>query len=89
MRSTVDAVRTTLDIDDRVLALARGRARAQGTSIGRALSDLVLLAHEAAGDGAGGGAATSATDQDFPVLPAVPGHVITDAMVEAALTEDD
>lgn len=30
-----------------------------------------------------------AHDGEFPMLPAVPGHVITDAMVETALTEDD
>ena len=42
-------MRTTLEIDDRVLAVARERARREGVSLGRAVSDLALR-------GAGGGA---------------------------------
>ncbi|WP_273167643.1 DUF2191 domain-containing protein [Actinomyces israelii] len=41
-------MRTTLEIDDRVLAVARERARREGVSLGRAVSDLALR-------GAGGG----------------------------------
>lgn len=76
-------MRTTLDIDDRVLALARSRARAAGTSIGRALSELALQGLAAT---EGESVSPSGT---FPMLPAVPGHVITDAMVEQALADDD
>ena len=35
-------MRTTLEIDDRVLSLARERARREGVSLGRAVSDLAL-----------------------------------------------
>lgn len=82
--TTVVAVRTTLDIDDRVLALARSRARSAGVSIGRALSDLALRGYEAAEEQAG----DPPSRGTFPVLPAVPGHLITDEMVDAALAED-
>lgn len=79
----LEGVRTTLDIDDRVLAAARSRARARGISIGRAVSELALIGYETE-------EARAAIDVDagFPVLPDVPGHVITDRMVEQALAED-
>lgn len=73
-------MRTTLDIDDRVLAAARSRARARGITIGQALSELALRGYQA--DEA------PHAQKDFPMLPAVPGHVITDEMVERALAED-
>ncbi len=78
-------MRTTLDVDDRVLAAARSRARVRGTTIGQALSELALrgLVNEAEGQDAPLVAATG-----FPTLPYVVGHVITDEMVERALTED-
>ena len=74
-------MRTTLDLDDRVLAAARSRARARGISIGRALSELAL-----AGIGVQDEAAQAIVGE-FPMLPPVPGHVITDQMVEDALGE--
>lgn len=77
-----ETVRTTLDIDDRVLALARSRARDRGISLGRAVSDLALAGLEA-------DRAPEVEPGRFPVLPAVPGHVITDEMVEAALADDE
>src|SRR5205807_1597975 len=36
----VDAVRTTLQIDDDVLAIAKAQAEARGVSLGKALSEL-------------------------------------------------
>lgn len=78
----VGCMRTTLDLDDRVLAAARSRARARGISIGQAVSELAL-------DGI---SAQVREAQDsvvgFPMLPAVPGHLITDQMVGDALAED-
>lgn len=77
-------MRTTVDIDDRVLAAARSRARTRGTTIGQALSELALRGFEAEDEGAG----VPPSPGDVPTLPAVPGHVITDEMVERALAED-
>ena len=75
-------MRTTLDIDDRVLAAAKSRARARGITVGQALSELALRGQEEERT------ASQVADGDFPMLPPVPGHVITDEMVERALTED-
>lgn len=81
-------MRTTLDIDDRVLELAKRRATSLGISVGRAVSDLALRGYEAeqptgpmVSDPAGGGG-------DFPMLSPVPGAVITDETVQAGLAED-
>ncbi|MEZ0363299.1 hypothetical protein ACAG26_06290 [Mycobacterium sp. pUA109] len=74
-------MRTTLDLDDRVLAAARSRARARGISIGQAVSELALDGIEAQAEVAQVSAA------GFPMLPAVPGHLITDQMVEDALAD--
>ncbi|PRY57064.1 hypothetical protein BCF74_11769 [Knoellia remsis] len=77
-------MRTTLDLDDRVLAAARSIARAQRTSLGKAVSELALK-----GLGTGGaGAGTSQVFVDveyspFPVIVAPPDHVVTDELVAA------
>jgi hypothetical protein len=75
-------MRTTLDLDDRVLAVARSRARARGISVGKAVSELVLDGIQAHVE------ATQVSAAGFPVLPAVPGHLITDQMVGDALAEN-
>jgi hypothetical protein len=64
-------VRTTLDIDERALTAARAKAAADHTSIGDAVSRLVL---------AGLGTAPP-RPEGFPVFSAPPGHAITDQMV--------
>lgn len=75
-------MRTTLDLDDRVLAAARSRASARGISVGKAISELAL-------DGiAAQAGATQVSAAGFAMLPAVPGHLITDQMVGDALAED-
>jgi hypothetical protein len=72
-------MRTTLDLDDRVLSAARARAHAKGTSVGKEVSELALKAlHRPAPVTMEGG---------FPLLPAVPGHIVTDEMVAAALED--
>lgn len=78
-------MRTTLDIDDRVLAAAKSRARARGVTIGQALSELALRGYEVEEERT----APLIAKGDVPTLPSVPGHVITDRMVERALAEDD
>lgn len=74
-------MRTTLDIDDVVLSAARAKARAEGISLGRAVSELALTALEL-------GATRSPAEGSFPVLHGVPGHVVTDELV-AAHRDDD
>lgn len=61
-------MRTTLDLDDRVLAMARAKADQDGSSLGTALSALVLERTSAA--------QTFEIRNGIPVFPAVPGHVI-------------
>ncbi len=74
-------MRTTLDLDPAVLSVARAKAKADGTSIGRAVSELALAgvaASQAARRGPSG----------FPVMSGAAGHVVTDEMV-AAHRDDD
>lgn len=73
-------MRTTLDIDDVVLSAARAKARAEGISVGRALSELALRALTAPPD--------SPSSSGLPVLRGVPGHVVTDELV-AEHRDDD
>ncbi|GAB4100567.1 hypothetical protein [Sinomonas halotolerans] len=73
-------MRTTLDLDPRVLAAARARVRArESRSVGAAVSELALagLAAQAAG-------APSDADGGLVLLPAAEGHVVTDEMVAKA-----
>ena len=76
-------MRTTLDLDPRVLAAARSRVHAgQNKSIGEAVSDLALT-------GLVTGTSQAITEANgLVLLPTVPGHVITDQMVAEALLDD-
>jgi hypothetical protein len=74
-------VRTTLDIDDDVLAAARSLARGSGRSIGSVLSELArggLSRSASTGPGAGG----------FPTFGVRSGRPITSEMVRAALDDE-
>lgn len=73
-------MRTTLTIDDRVLAAARSRAHQRGSSVGKALSELALIGYEAE-------LSEVADTHGFPMLPRVAGHVITAEMVDDALDD--
>lgn len=75
-------MRTTLDIDDRVLAAARSKARHEGVSVGRAVSDLALAGL------APKGAQEPPMRNGIPQFSSPPGWVITDEMVHAALEDD-
>ncbi|GAB89120.1 hypothetical protein [Gordonia rhizosphera] len=72
-------MRTTLDIDPRVLAAARARVNdGRNKSIGEAVSELAIA----------GLATTSPVTTDtngLVLLPSSPGHVVTDDMVAEAL----
>ena len=74
-------MRTTLDLDERVLAAARARARAQGITIGQAVSRMAARDLDDQAD-------ETTSVGEFPMLPDVPGHVITDEMVARALEEE-
>jgi hypothetical protein len=75
-------MRTTLDIDDRVLAAAKSRAHVRGISLGKAVSELALEGHDAQV-----AATRLPEDDEVPTLPCVEGHVITEEMVETALSD--
>ena len=77
-------MRTTLELDDVVVAAARAKAAADGTSLGRAVSELARR-------GLSAGAAphsSPAAPAEFPVLRGAPGHVVTSELV-AEHAEDD
>lgn len=71
--------RTTLDLDPAVLAAARARARAHGSSIGREISDLAR-----AGLRSTAVEPLVARPPGLVLAPRVAGHVITDEMVADA-----
>ncbi|MCM0639596.1 hypothetical protein [Cellulomonas wangsupingiae] len=66
-------MRTTLEIDDRVLAAAHAIAAQRNVSIGRVISDLAQRALECT--------APASTVRGFPVFHGPAGHVITGDMV--------
>ncbi len=66
-------MRTTLDLDPAVLSAARAKAKAERISLGKAVSELAL-------SGLRGSRSVTA---GFPVLPGVPGHMVTDELVNS------
>jgi len=75
-------MRTTLDLDPAVLSAARAKARAENTSLGKAVSELALAGITAPRT------RTSTSASGFPVLSGVPGHAVTDELV-AAYRDDE
>ena len=75
-------MRTTLDLDERVVAAARSKTRHEGISLGRAVSDLALAGLEPRD------AEEITYRNGIPQFSSPPGWVITDEMVYAALEED-
>ncbi len=77
-------MRTTLDIDPRVLAVARSRVNAGlSNSLGEAVSSLALAGLAAEAD-----VPTDTVAGGLVLLPATPGQIITDAMVTEALLDE-
>jgi hypothetical protein len=73
-------MRTTLDIDDQLLAIARVRAREKGISLGAAVSEIMRRGLEVR---------RTRTKRGFPVFEAPPGTpMITDEMVARYRDED-
>ncbi|MEV1131329.1 hypothetical protein [Agromyces sp. NPDC049794] len=72
-------MRTTLELDDRLLRAARAMAEQRGISLGTAVSELAL---RGLAGGMGGNESRGAAPDGFPLLPLGPAdHVITDELV--------
>jgi hypothetical protein len=76
-------MRTTLDIDDNVLAAARAIADARRISMGAALSELARRGLERA-------IATPAesVDQTFYIIAGNPDHIVTPELIAAHLDDE-
>lgn len=74
-------MRTTLDLDPAVISAARAKARAEGISLGKAVSELAL-------SGIRRPHAEQPLASGFPVLSGVAGHPVTDELV-AAYRDDE
>lgn len=73
-------MRTTLDIDDDVLQAAKEIAQARRKTAGEVLSDLARKGLEPS--------RTPRIRNGVPLLPHVPGRIVTVEMVEAALDDE-
>lgn len=81
-------MRTTLDLDDRVLQFARAKARAEHASLGHVISELALIGvAENTVSGIGHGL-TRRADGLVTITPGL-GRVVTDELVSAALEQAD
>lgn len=67
-------MRTTLSLDPTVLSAARAKAKAEGISLGKAVSELALA-------GIRRSRSAPSSSSGFPVLSGVSGHVVTDEIV--------
>jgi ribonuclease D len=77
-------MRTTLELDDRLVVAAKARARKRGVSLGTIVSELALsaLADEEPKQ------TEELTRNGLVLLPRVAHHVVTDDMVADALADD-
>lgn len=80
-------MRTTLELDDVVLAAARSLARSRGISLGAAVSE---LARRGLGTPSAGGEAVliDVAYSPFEVLVGDPDHVVTPELVNAHRDDD-
>jgi len=77
-------MRTTLELDDRLVVAAKARARKRGISLGAVVSELALsaLADEEPK------VAAAPRRNGLILLPQVADHVVTDDMVADALADE-
>lgn len=82
-------MRTTLDIDDTVLAAARALASSSRTSLGAAVSELARrgLRASASHNGPATEPTTTVTWSPFPVVATPTGHLVTDELIAALRDE--
>ncbi len=85
------AMRTTLDIDDDILAAARDLAKAEGKTMGEIISDLARRGLTAPSYGISGLEEAGATFHvnDWPTLPNRQGVLVTPEMIERIQEELD
>jgi hypothetical protein len=74
-------VRTTLDLDEDVLQAVKELAHSRGETAGQVTSDLVRQALRPSGP--------PRVRNGVPLLPSRPGRVITNALVQKILNEED
>jgi hypothetical protein len=83
-------MRTTLDLDDTVLAAARNLARAEGLSLGAAVSRLARRGLSAPDpDPVEGRGVVDVAYAPFAVLSGDPDHVVTLELVNQFRDDDD
>jgi hypothetical protein len=75
-------MRTTLDIEDDVLAAAKELARRQGTSAGTMVSRLLRAALSGASAGAGAVAPSAAAVAGFRPFAAEAGHLVNNEQID-------
>lgn len=75
-------MRTTLDLDEDVLLAVKEMASAQRTSIGKVLSRL-------ARKGLDQPKSSAKVRNGVPVWPSTPGRLVTNALVQKILNEED
>ena len=75
-------MRTTLDIEDDVLAAAKELARRQGTSAGAMVSRLLRAALSGASAGAGAAAPSAAAVAGFRPFAAEAGHLVNNEQID-------
>lgn len=73
-------MRTTLDLDDDVLAAAKALAAHKGLTAGQVVSDLVRK-------GLSAEKKTARTRNGVPLLSSTPGRIVTPQMVEEVLDQ--
>ena len=73
-------MRTTLDLDDDVLAAAKALGAAQRKTAGQVVSELVRR-------GLAAGRERARVRNGVPLLASMPGRIVTPGMVEDALDE--
>ena len=76
-------MRTTLELDDAVLAAARSLARSRGVSLGAAVSELARRGHGVQPTGAGEAVRVDVSYSPFEILVGDPDHVVTLDLVNA------
>ncbi len=82
-------MRTTIDIDDDVLAAAKDIARAEGKTMSQVISELARKALTQPMDGGFAKAQASFGATDWPTLPNRHGVVVTEKIVDRILDELD
>lgn len=75
-------MRTTLDIDDDILAAAKDLARAEGKTAGKVLSDLARQALTLPAPPGFADQAVAYDGGDWPTLPGRKGRIVTPEQIE-------